>query len=140
MILIAEDNPHFSATIKRILESRGYIFDIVDTGKEALARIAHHGETYALMIVDEGLPDITGLEVIEVTRTMGDKEKAFIPVILMTGGMSLYAEQYDNLQIATILYKPFLVSELVEAIQKYRRWSFTMIEDPGTDNEVMRDT
>lgn len=139
MILIAEDNPHFSATMKRILESRGYIFDIVDTGTEALARIAHHGEAYALMIVDEVLPDIRGLEVIEATRTMGDTEKASIPAILMTGGAPLEFAQYDKLHIATILYKPFLVSELVEAIQKYRRWNFTIVEDAASDNEVMRD-
>ncbi len=141
MLLIVEDNPHFSATINAILQRRGFRFDIVDTGKEAIARLANKGETYALAIVDIRLPDFPGDEILRLTRALTDPLKAGIPVVMMTGGEPVEPALLADGSVCAVLYKPFLVAELLRVIDQCSRWSpLSSDEQPSDDvDDIVED-
>lgn len=133
MLLVVEDNPHFSATIKTILEKRGYSFDIVDTGSEAVARLINQGERYALAIIDARLPDRQGGDIIRTVRSIDDPDKALVPIVMMTGGDPIPDDLIRDGKICGVLYKPFLVSDLMRMIKQCSRW------EPESDPEASTD-
>lgn len=65
-ILVVEDNPLFSDTLQRVVHGLGLrgAATFCSTGREALERIARRDFHVHLALVDLGLPDLSGLEVI----------------------------------------------------------------------------
>jgi len=65
-ILIVEDDPHFAANISTAITNCGTSWEIyvAATGSDALDLIDKHGESIGLALIDLGLPDISGTEVI----------------------------------------------------------------------------
>lgn len=122
MLLIVEDNPHFSATIKRALEKHGMSFDIVDRGVEAVERLLHHGDQYSVVLIDVLLPDLGADQIVPVVRAIGDPRKSGVPIILMTGGEPVPTSLVESGGICAVLYKPFLVSALLDTIARCARW------------------
>jgi two-component system KDP operon response regulator KdpE len=65
-ILVVEDEPQLSRALRITLRARGYDVEIASDGKGALEAAAHkHPE---LIVLDLGLPDLDGIEVIEGLR------------------------------------------------------------------------
>jgi CheY-like chemotaxis protein len=80
-ILLVEDSEAIRAAFTILLEDAGYRVMGAGTGGEAL-RMARE-RAADLVLLDMGLPDITGLEV--VRRLKGDPATAGIPVVALTG-------------------------------------------------------
>ena len=65
-ILVVDDEPQLLRALRITLRARGYEVEIAADGKSALAAAAHtHPE---LIVLDLGLPDLDGIEVIEGLR------------------------------------------------------------------------
>lgn len=77
-LLIVEDNPRLSDRIKRKLH-KTYLLDIVETGHEALVQVTD--TEYGVILLDLGLPDMTGTEVCKKIREMG----VHTPILILTG-------------------------------------------------------
>jgi two-component system catabolic regulation response regulator CreB len=77
-ILIAEDEPAIADSIAYALRTDGYTPLHVTLGEQALAAM-RAPEPPALMVLDIGLPDISGLEVCRRLRRFSDA-----PVIFLT--------------------------------------------------------
>lgn len=123
MLLIVDDNPFFTDVINRILKKRSFSYDIVDSGLEALRRILVRGQEYALVLVDYRLPDVSGLEIVQTIRLIGDAEKANVPVVLMCAASALPALAEIRLSgFSGILYKPFLIKDLLDTIRQNCRF------------------
>ena len=60
-VLLVEDETDIVAPLVRALEREGYAVEHAATGGEALA--ASERQTYDVVVLDVGLPDIDGLEV-----------------------------------------------------------------------------
>jgi signal transduction histidine kinase/CheY-like chemotaxis protein len=60
-LLIVEDNPMARLFLSSLLESLGYEYDTAEDGKSALEAVKKN--SYQLIILDIGLPDISGIEV-----------------------------------------------------------------------------
>ncbi len=99
----------------RYLESEGFDVAHATTGKDALAR-AHNSEP-DLVVLDVGLPDFDGFEVLRQIRNTSD-----VPVIMLTArseeidrvvGLSVGADDYVT--------KPFSPRELVARINAVLR-------------------
>src|SRR6188768_3593576 len=60
-ILIVEDEPSIADNILYSLESEGFSACVCTTGADALARAK--AEAFSLVVLDVGLPDMTGFEV-----------------------------------------------------------------------------
>ena len=77
-ILVVEDDPKLSHTITQTLRAEGYEAIRCDRGEDALA-IFKKDRTDAI-ILDLGLPDIDGLEVLERLRAMSRG----VPILILT--------------------------------------------------------
>ena len=78
-ILIIEDDRTTSKTIEMALKSKDYSFHTVDNGQEAI-ELARR-EEYDLLILDLGLPDISGFDVLKRLRAA----KVATPILILSG-------------------------------------------------------
>jgi two-component system copper resistance phosphate regulon response regulator CusR len=110
-VLVVEDEVHIASFLVKGLTANGYRVDSVSTGSEALRRTRDSG--FDLMILDLGLPDMDGLDVLWQLR----REGWLLPVIIVTAraeveylvrGLDLGADDY--------LTKPFAFDELLARV------------------------
>jgi two-component system response regulator QseB len=80
-LLLTEDDPQVLASFRRMFERRGHRVDTASTGKDALAAIQK--TTYELLVLDWGLPDIEGVEIVLKLRAAGRT----LPILMLTGRM-----------------------------------------------------
>lgn len=80
-VLLVEDSDAIRDAFTILLEDAGYRVLGAGTGADALRLAAEHGPD--LVLLDMGLPDMTGLEV--VRRIKGDPATAGIAVVAVTG-------------------------------------------------------
>src|SRR5690242_15078382 len=96
-ILVVEDEAAIAATLLYVLRADGFAADHVLLGDAALA--AHRGAPYDLIVLDVGLPDMTGFDVLRGLRAGGSE----VPVVFLTArgeeidrvlGLELGADDY----------------------------------------------
>ncbi len=81
-VLVAEDNPVNQLLAVRLLEKRGHIVVVAETGKAALESM--HQQLFDLVLMDVQMPVMNGLE---VTRAVREREKItrlHVPILAMT--------------------------------------------------------
>ena len=115
-ILLVEDDEPLSTALSSSLRGANYVVDCVYRGKEALAMLA--ADQTDIVILDLGLPDMDGLEVL---RQIRQKVKD-MPVIILTArdkvtdkilGLDAGADDY--------LPKPFDMDELFARLRVLER-------------------
>lgn len=77
-ILIVDDDPGIQFFLEELLKKEGFQFDISGNGAEAMERLKT-GD-YSLVLLDERMPGMSGIEVLERIRA----EKYTMPVIMIT--------------------------------------------------------
>jgi len=110
-ILIVDDERPIRRFLRTVLEDQGYKIVEAATGKQGLALAG--GSSLALILLDLGLPDLDGLEVLAQLRAATDA-----PVIVL----SARTEQDDKIAAldggaVDYLTKPFAVGELAARIR-----------------------
>ncbi|MGH8015893.1 MAG: response regulator [Candidatus Zixiibacteriota bacterium] len=106
-ILIVEDNPNMSSLLEEMLE----IFDCksvrASSGQEALTRLEK--EKFSLVITDQKMPNMTGLELLKNIKEKDPK----MPVVIISG-YSAREIEHDASAIKPdgFLSKPFLMSDI----------------------------
>jgi DNA-binding response OmpR family regulator len=120
-LLIVEDEKSLANEMAAFLKKENYICDTAYTGTDASEKIAVN--LYDFVLLDIGLPDYNGLDLIREARRQGS-EAAFI-VITARGsvedkvkGLDLGADDY--------LSKPFALIELHSRIQAVARRKFAV--------------
>lgn len=105
-VLVVEDEPSIRDTIVYALESEGIDVDWTASGAEALEQAA--SVDYQLIVLDVGLPDMSGFD---VCRTL--RETNVVPVIFLTARAS-EIDRVVGLEIGADDYvtKPFSPREL----------------------------
>jgi DNA-binding response OmpR family regulator len=111
-ILIAEDEERISNFIEKGLKAAGFQATVVRTGPEALS-IASAGD-FDLLVLDIGLPEFDGYEVLRRLRAAGSR----LPVIILTARSST-DDVLASLEGGANDYmpKPFRVDELLARIR-----------------------
>jgi DNA-binding response OmpR family regulator len=79
-ILVVEDEQHLADGLRYNLEAEQYDVDLVDSGEEALRRVAAEPDRFDLVILDVMLPGIDGFGVVAEWRRTG----RFVPVLMLT--------------------------------------------------------
>ena len=106
-ILIVEDDLILADGLKSSLTQSGYAVDLMTSGTDADGVLAY--QTFDLVLLDLGLPTLSGFEVLKRLRARGNKT----PVLILTAnddidnrvkGLDLGADDY--------LSKPFNLAEL----------------------------
>jgi DNA-binding response OmpR family regulator len=77
-ILIVEDNALVGTGLQSALSTSGFDVVWVKDGESALASLAQ--ETFLTMVLDLGLPGMSGMDVLQAVRAGGNK----IPVLILT--------------------------------------------------------
>jgi two-component system response regulator TctD len=115
-ILLVEDDPSLARGLSATLRASGYATDIASDGASAWQMASD--EPYALITLDLGLPEMSGLEVLRKIRAAGNK----VPVLILTArdaledrlvGLDSGADDY--------MLKPFEPSELEARIRALLR-------------------
>ncbi|HEX7155481.1 MAG TPA: ATP-binding protein [Thermoanaerobaculia bacterium] len=113
-VLLVEDEPSVALGTSALLEMEGFVVSLVGTGAEALEEI--DGFMPDIIVLDVGLPDISGLELHEIIATRWPS----IAVIVSTGhGDDLRVREFRASGLkAGFLMKPYGIEELVEEIAR----------------------
>jgi len=106
-LLIVEDNQHLAGSLAKLFRDKGYAVDCALGGEDADAAL--HTQPYDLVILDLGLPDMDGLEVLRRLR----RRKSRVPVLVLTARDSIQ-KRVDGLNTGADDYlgKPFALAEL----------------------------
>jgi two-component system OmpR family response regulator len=106
-ILIVEDSTLLADGISSTFRAKGYAVDVATTGEDAEAAL--HVGAYDLVILDLGLPDVDGLDVLR--RLRGRRSR--VPVLVLTARDSVQ-ERVEGLNVGADDYlgKPFAIAEL----------------------------
>lgn len=114
-ILIVEDEPSISENIVYALEADGFVVATTTTGREALEQVQTHD--FSLVILDVGLPDMTGFEVCKSIR-----KTRSLPILFLTARSS-EVDRVVGLEIGGDDYvvKPFSPRELVARVRAILR-------------------
>jgi DNA-binding NtrC family response regulator len=112
-ILIIDDEPAVCAGCRLVLCDQGYAVDAVHDGCSGLESLGKN--PYELVLLDMKLPDIDGLQVLEVIH----RERPRVSVVVMTGYSSVPdAVKAMKLGAFDYLSKPFSDEELVLTVEK----------------------
>jgi len=115
-ILVVEDDAAIRETSAAVLIRFGYRVDAAGDG--AAGWKALHTKHYDLLITDNNMPKICGIELVEKLRAVG----MTMPVILASGAMPTEElKRHPWLKLAATLLKPFGRDELLGAVQKVLR-------------------
>lgn len=114
-VLLIEDDPLLGDGIKIALEREGYTVDWFTQGFEAIGAV--ESEAFSVMILDLGLPDVDGMQVLSRVR-----RESTLPIIILTArdavtdrikGLDAGADDY--------VLKPFDLQELVARLRVVTR-------------------
>ncbi|KTT50169.1 transcriptional regulator [Pseudomonas oryzihabitans] len=117
-ILLVEDHPPLAESVAQALKNAGLNVDLLTDG--VAADLALQSESYALAILDVGLPRMDGFDVLARLRERGNR----LPVLMLTArgevkdrvqGLNLGADDY--------LAKPFELTELEARVKALLRRS-----------------
>jgi two-component system, OmpR family, KDP operon response regulator KdpE len=123
LFLVVEDDSKIRNFIKFSLKSQEYDCLEASTGKEAFRTIST--EPVTTIILDLGLPDLDGLEIIKKVRTFSD-----VPIIVVSA-RDQDIEKVEALDAGAddYLSKPFSIKELLARIRVILRHTGTIGND-----------
>jgi two-component system response regulator QseB len=117
-LLLAEDDPMIGSALCEGLAQDGFVVDWVREGEQARLALASPAIPYAVLLLDLGLPRLSGLDLLLELRRAGNA----IPVLILTArdavadrvrGLNSGADDY--------LVKPFELEELIARIHALAR-------------------
>jgi two-component system, OmpR family, KDP operon response regulator KdpE len=118
-ILVIDDEPQIRRFLKAGLELYGYSVSEAENGSAGLNAVAHNRPD--LIILDLGLPDMSGLEVLNTVRSWSN-----VPVIVLS--VQVEEEQKVHLLLSgadDYVVKPFGIAELAArceaALRRYHK-------------------
>lgn len=123
-ILIADDDPQILRALRILLTARGYQVLTARSGAEALSvAVDQHPE---LVMLDLGMPELNGIEVIEGLRGWSS-----VPILVVSGRTGS-ADKVDALDAGADDYvtKPFAADELLARIRALTRRQSTTADEP----------
>lgn len=114
-ILVVEDDPEVRTFVAATLDAHGYAHQSASTGREAIALAATCAPD--IILLDLGLPDIDGIEVVRAIRAW-----SVVPIIVVSA-RSEDADKIGALDAGADDYvcKPFSVGELLARIRATER-------------------
>ena len=112
-ILVIEDELSIALLLEALLEEEGFEVLCTETGADGLA--AHAESPFDVAIVDYGLPDTNGLQVL---RALGEGPSKAIPRRILATGWNNFNEGDLEGLVDAVLDKPFKLSHVVQVVKR----------------------
>ena len=115
-VLVVDDEPPILRFLRASLKSQGYIVTTAANARTALDMVRRH--TADLVVLDLGLPDMDGLDVVRQIRDAGET----LPIIILSSrdNESAKVKAFD-LGADDYVTKPFGIDELLARIRAAQR-------------------
>lgn len=115
-VLLVEDDQSLAAGLSKALHNEGFVVNHVSTGATALSAV--RTAPPEIVVLDLGLPDMDGLDVLKKIRASGST----IPVLILTARTSIDA-RVSGLDGGADDYlpKPFEIPELIARLRVIER-------------------
>jgi len=128
VVLVVEDDRELRELVRRYLERAGHPVHTTASGAEALGLLASDG--VELVVLDLGLPDVDGREVLAAAH--GGTPGREVPVVVLTA-RSAVEDRIDGLRRGADDYvtKPFSPTELVLRVQAVLHRTRAVAAGPG---------
>ena len=132
LILVVEDDPSVKNLITTTLKAHDYRFLSTANGQGAIIDASSHNPD--IILLDLGLPDMDGVEVIQRIRTWSN-----VPIIVISA-RSEDTDKIDALDAGAddYLTKPFSVEELLARLRVTQRRLAMMQSEPSADSAVFQ--
>jgi CheY-like chemotaxis protein len=112
-ILAVDNEPSVTFSLRHIFNGPRYDLTAVENGDAALARIDSGSEQYDIIIVDQKMPHMTGLELVGEMRKRGVTSK----VMVLSADLSPEVrEAFERVDVHLVFPKPFDIGDIRSAI------------------------
>ena len=115
-VLVVDDNKLNLKVALRLISNYKVQIDELESGQECLDKIAS-GEKYDLILIDDMMPNLTGVDTLHKLREMPDYNTP--TVVLTANAISGMREKYLSIGFNDYLSKPIERKELSRVIKKY---------------------
>ena len=113
-ILVIDDEIVLAEMAGEMLEKLGYSVEVLTNSAEALTAIQNSGSQYDLLITDQTMPGLSGLDLAREAR----RARPDLPVILYSGYSSAINKTLlKEVGVKCFLMKPLSMSSLAEAVR-----------------------
>ncbi len=110
--LVVDDQFINRTILERQLVTCGMQVTLCRSGAEVIAELARDGD-YDVLITDHEMPEMNGLQLSEKLRELGHE----LPIVLLSSNPAAARDGGDNAQLAAVLQKPLLRSELYRRLR-----------------------
>lgn len=114
-ILHAEDDRFTSTSIARLLTLKGFLVESATNGLEALTKLLAQPAAYDLIITDQSMPSLTGVEWLQGIRDAGFSGKIIVFASSLPGEVTV---RFHQLGVERILSKSGSLQALLDAIDE----------------------
>jgi PAS domain S-box-containing protein len=112
-ILIVDDETYFLEVVHENLKMLGYNVEPYQDAVEALQAFSNQPHGYDLLITDQTMPEMTGVQLIQEVRKVNDS----LPIILCTGFSEVVTEQSASYYgIDRFLMKPVNIHDIAHTV------------------------
>ncbi|MDB2414812.1 response regulator [Rickettsiales bacterium] len=112
-ILIVDDEKNIRSFLKIMFRSEGYVVNEAENAKEGLNILEYNN--IELITLDLGLPDIDGMQMLDIIREKYPK----LPVIILSVRDNILAKKIaTRMDVNNYIVKPFDAGEVLEAANK----------------------
>ena len=126
-VLIVEDDPRLGRLLQRLLIEERHVVDLAAGGEEGL-ELVESGGGFDAVILDVGLPDLTGFDVARRLRAKGHR----VPILMLTARDAV-ADRITGLDAGADDYvvKPFAYEEVSARLRALARRAAGPTRDDG---------
>jgi CheY-like chemotaxis protein len=114
-ILAVDNEPSVTISLQFVFAAPRYELTCADSGDAALARLETFSDRFDVIIVDQKMPRLTGVELVGAIRERGIAGK----IIVVSAHLSPeIREAYERMDVHEMFPKPFNVNELRSAVDR----------------------
>ncbi len=112
-VLVLDDEPIVGKRLKPALEKDGYVVEVFEDGRSALARLGE--KAFDIVVTDVRMDEVDGIQVLEAVQRMSTRTK----VIIITGYATVELAREALAKGAfDFIAKPFKPQDLRSVIEK----------------------
>jgi CheY-like chemotaxis protein len=113
-ILVVEDEANMLRLLERVLSKRGYQVLTAADGEEAIEVHRSHKDAIDIILLDLGLPKISGQDVLVKLKT----ENPDVKIVIATGYLEPdLSSEIERAGVKHFVHKPYVLDDVVKIVQ-----------------------